>query len=155
MWSGSGGPVVPREPQHGYLILPGCNGATKLQTPNVDRLSSEGVRFENCHASAAVCTPSQYSLITGRYAWRRNLGSLTFRKIQARSATLLGTSLRKPGVWPTFLRGTNQVRSLDLNRVLPTSSRNDRPWPVPIEGQPQANRYQTAGNLRSAGPRNP
>lgn len=50
----------------------GCYGATKVKTPNIDRLAREGQRFENGHASAAVCTPTRYSILTGQYAWRQN-----------------------------------------------------------------------------------
>lgn len=49
----------------------GCYGATKVRTPNVDRLAKEGLRFTDAHASAATCTPSRYSLLTGEYAWRK------------------------------------------------------------------------------------
>ncbi len=49
----------------------GCYGATKVQTPNIDRLAARGIRFTDAHASAATCTPSRYALITGEYAWRR------------------------------------------------------------------------------------
>jgi arylsulfatase A-like enzyme len=48
-----------------------CYGATKLKTPNVDRLAANGLRFTNAHASAATCTPSRYALLTGEYAWRQ------------------------------------------------------------------------------------
>jgi arylsulfatase A-like enzyme len=48
-----------------------CYGATKITTPNIDRIASEGVRFTNAHCSSATCTPSRYSLLTGEYAWRR------------------------------------------------------------------------------------
>jgi arylsulfatase A-like enzyme len=48
-----------------------CYGATKVATPNIDRLAREGLRFTNAHATAATCTPSRYSLLTGEYAWRR------------------------------------------------------------------------------------
>lgn len=51
----------------------GCYGATKIPTPNMDRLASEGVRFTDCHAASAVCTPSRYSVVTGRYCWRSSL----------------------------------------------------------------------------------
>jgi len=47
-----------------------CYGATKIQTPNMDRLASEGMRFTDAHSSSAVCTPSRYSVLTGRYCWR-------------------------------------------------------------------------------------
>lgn len=55
----------------GYGDL-GCYGAKGVETPNVDRLASEGVKFSNVHAVAATSTPSRYSLLTGEYAWRRN-----------------------------------------------------------------------------------
>jgi arylsulfatase A-like enzyme len=48
-----------------------CYGATRVQTPNLDRLAASGVRFTNAHASSATCTPSRYSLLTGEYAWRK------------------------------------------------------------------------------------
>src|SRR4051812_4680708 len=49
----------------------GCYGATKVRTPNVDRLAKEGLRFTNAHSSSSTCTPSRYSLLTGEYAWRK------------------------------------------------------------------------------------
>jgi len=48
----------------------GCYGATKIPTPNMDRLASEGMRFTDAHSSSSVCTPSRYSALTGRYCWR-------------------------------------------------------------------------------------
>ncbi|MEG1934355.1 MAG: sulfatase-like hydrolase/transferase, partial [Rikenellaceae bacterium] len=47
-----------------------ANGAHRVQTPNVDRVASEGVRFTNFHATSATSTPSRFSLLTGKYAWR-------------------------------------------------------------------------------------
>jgi len=49
----------------------GCYGATKVKTPNIDKLATQGVRFTDAHASAATCTPTRYSLLTGQYAWRK------------------------------------------------------------------------------------
>ncbi len=49
-----------------------CYGATKISTPNIDALAKKGVLFTNAHTTSATCTPSRYSLLTGRYAWRRN-----------------------------------------------------------------------------------
>ncbi len=46
-------------------------GATTIQTPNIDRLAKEGLRFTDAHSSAATCTPSRYALLTGEYAWRK------------------------------------------------------------------------------------
>ena len=48
-----------------------CYGATRIRTPNLDRLAGGGVRFTNAHSTSATCTPSRYSLLTGEYAWRK------------------------------------------------------------------------------------
>ena len=48
-----------------------CYGAKSVQTPNVDRLAAEGIRFTDAHAVAATCTPSRYALMTGQYPWRK------------------------------------------------------------------------------------
>ncbi|MBU3666545.1 MAG: arylsulfatase [Chthoniobacterales bacterium] len=45
----------------------------KIPTPNIDRLAAEGMRFTDAHSSSAVCTPSRYALLTGRYHWRTTL----------------------------------------------------------------------------------
>lgn len=48
-----------------------CYGATALQTPNIDRLAENGLRFTSGYCSASTCTPTRYSLLTGTYAFRR------------------------------------------------------------------------------------
>ena len=48
----------------------GCYGATDIPTPNLDRLAADSLRFREGYASAATCTPSRYSLLTGSYPWR-------------------------------------------------------------------------------------
>ena len=57
----------------GYGDL-GCYGATKLKTPNIDKLAAEGRRFTDAHSASAVCTPSRYGLLTGEYPFRANGG---------------------------------------------------------------------------------
>jgi arylsulfatase A-like enzyme len=48
-----------------------CYGASRVKTPNIDRLAREGLRFTDAHCSSATCTPSRYSMLTGEYAWRK------------------------------------------------------------------------------------
>ena len=45
-------------------------GATKIQTPRMDRLATEGVVFTDAHSGAAVCQPTRYGILTGRGYWR-------------------------------------------------------------------------------------
>ncbi|GAB4135976.1 MAG: arylsulfatase [Thermogutta sp.] len=47
----------------------------KISTPNIDRLAREGMRFTDAHSSSGVCSPSRYTLLTGRYHWRSRLQS--------------------------------------------------------------------------------
>lgn len=49
-----------------------CYGATRVATPNIDRLAAQGLRMTNGHAPSATCTPSRYALLTGEYAWRQD-----------------------------------------------------------------------------------
>lgn len=49
----------------------GCYGATRVHTPNLDRLARQGLRMTHGHAPSATCTPSRYALLTGEYAWRQ------------------------------------------------------------------------------------
>ena len=45
----------------------------KIPTPNIDRLAAQGMRFTDAHSSSGVCSPSRYTLLTGRYHWRSKL----------------------------------------------------------------------------------
>ncbi len=53
----------------GYGDL-GCYGATDVGTPNIDKIADGGLLFTNAYATASICTPSRYSLLTGMYHWR-------------------------------------------------------------------------------------
>ena len=57
----------------GYGDLRCLNPEGKIATPHLDRLAAEGMRFTDAHSSSSVCTPTRYSLLTGRYNWRSRL----------------------------------------------------------------------------------
>ncbi len=58
----------------GYGDVQSYNPARgKIPTPNIDRLAEEGMLFTDAHSSSAVCSPSRYTLLTGRYHWRTSL----------------------------------------------------------------------------------
>lgn len=50
-----------------------CYGAKKIHTPHMDQLAKEGMLFTDAHSPSAVCTPTRYSVLTGRYNWRSAL----------------------------------------------------------------------------------
>lgn len=79
---------------------PGCyNPDSRIPTPAIDRLAREGLRFTDAHSPSAVCTPTRYGLLTGRYAWRTRLKSGV---LDGRSRALI-----EPGrpTLASFLRG--------------------------------------------------
>lgn len=47
-----------------------CYHSEKIQTPHIDAVAKAGIRLTDIHSSSAVCTPSRYSIMTGRYCWR-------------------------------------------------------------------------------------
>ena len=51
------------------------NISSTIPTPNINSLAKNGARFEDAHTNAAVCTPTRYGLLTGRYTWRSRLKS--------------------------------------------------------------------------------
>jgi arylsulfatase A-like enzyme len=57
----------------GYGDLSCFNPQSRIRTRRLDQLAAGGLRFTDAHASSAVCTPSRYSLLTGRYCWRTPL----------------------------------------------------------------------------------
>jgi hypothetical protein len=77
-----------------------CYGATRISTPNIDRLAKHGLRFVNAHSTSSTCTPSRYSLLTGEYAWRKSgTGVLTgdASSIIQPGRTTIASMLKKGG----------------------------------------------------------
>ncbi|RTZ89156.1 MAG: arylsulfatase, partial [Planctomycetota bacterium] len=54
----------------GYGDVGGYNPESKVPTPHLDQFASEGMRFTDAHSPATVCTPTRYSVMTGRMAFR-------------------------------------------------------------------------------------
>lgn len=57
----------------GYGDVSVYNPGEKITTPNIDRLAEQGMRFTDAHSPSSVCTPTRYSILTGRYCWRSRL----------------------------------------------------------------------------------
>ena len=100
-----------------------CYGAKKIETPNIDKLASEGLRFTNAHSPSATCTPSRYALLTGEYPWRRKgtgIAKGDARMIIQPGRTTLASMLKRAGYktgvvgkWHLGLGAKN--RELDWN----------------------------------------
>ncbi|MEO8962288.1 MAG: arylsulfatase [Ginsengibacter sp.] len=59
----------------GYGDVSCLNKDSKINTKNIDALAAEGMKFTDAHSNSAVCTPTRYGVLTGRYAWRTWLQS--------------------------------------------------------------------------------
>ena len=57
----------------GYGDVNVFNLKSKIATPHLDQMASEGMIFTDAHTSSAVCTPTRYGILTGRYNWRSQL----------------------------------------------------------------------------------
>lgn len=57
----------------GYGDISALNEQSKLQTPHIDALAANGMAFTDAHSNSAVCSPTRYGILTGRYAWRSAL----------------------------------------------------------------------------------
>ena len=57
----------------GYGDVQVLNHRSSIPTPNINRLAKEGMTFTDAHSPSAVCTPTRYGLLTGRYCWRTTL----------------------------------------------------------------------------------
>ena len=57
----------------GYGDIEAYNPDSHISTPNLNNLAEDGMRFTDAHTNSAVCSPTRYGLLTGRYAWRTRL----------------------------------------------------------------------------------
>lgn len=89
----------------------GCYGVDSVQTPNIDRLASRGMRFANAYSTSGVCSPARGSLHTGRYPQSNGLMGLThapwwweLKEAERHSAQILGELGHE-----TYLIGLNHI----------------------------------------------
>ena len=91
----------------GYGDVSAFNLDSKITTPNLDRMASEGLMFTDAHTSSSVCTPTRYGILTGRYSWRSRLksGVLTGKSkaLIPQSRTTVASMLRTQGYTTGFI----------------------------------------------------
>ena len=99
-----------------------------LNTPNIDRIANEGIRFNNGHSSSATCSPSRYALLTGTYPWRNKNA-----KISTGASLIIDTSqqtlpkmfkkiimqqqLLENGIWDSELEKSTTILKSSLDQT--------------------------------------
>ncbi len=112
----------------------GSYGATQIKTPNIDRLAAEGQRFVNGQASAAVCTPTRYSLLTGQYGFRRDVDGVNKGVANGASPLVIPTDMTTaPGLLQKAGYHTGLVGKWHLGFGLTKPDFNEELRPGPLE----------------------
>jgi arylsulfatase A len=77
---------------------PGCyNPQSKIATPNIDRLASEGRRFTDAHAPGPLCHPSRYGLMTGQHPFRTDVSKWPKQPLIKKNQTTIASLLKSAG----------------------------------------------------------
>ncbi len=130
----------------GYGDVGAYNSASKIPTPNLDRLAAGGIRFTDAHSSSPSCTPTRYTIMTGRYNWRAgHVGNANYfdaplidsgRMTVASMLQAQGYATAAIGKWHVGLN----VRRLDGTFVRSRRGQlpdvNEVDWAAPVGGSP-------------------
>lgn len=92
LWADAGRAAEAAKPNIVYILcddlgwgdVSRLNPASKIQTPHFDRIAREGAAFHDMHSGSAVCSPTRYGVMTGRYAWRSKLQSFVLGGLSPR-----------------------------------------------------------------------
>jgi arylsulfatase A-like enzyme len=127
----------------GFGDLGANNPDSKIPTPNLDKLASEGMRFTDGHSSSGICTPSRFAMLTGQHHWRRfhgivgAMGGTVFEPNDFTMAKMFKTkgyntacvgkwhlgwdwaSLRKPGVPAWSKKNAGKPDDYDWSKPIP------------------------------------
>jgi len=110
----------------------GCYGATKVKTPNIDKLAEGGRRFTDAHSASAVCTPSRYGLLTGEYPMRAFGGKGSWGPLPASSPLII--SKETPTIGKVFQQAGYATSCFGKWHLGFGNKKND--WSMPLKSGP-------------------
>lgn len=126
-----------------------CYGATAIQTPNIDAIADAGVRFTSGYCTAATCTPSRYSLLTGEYAFRNKEAHV----LPGNAPLIIDPS--RPTI-ASFLRDNGYATGLSGKWHLGLGSpENTLDWNGPISPGPKEVGFEYSFNMAATADRTP
>lgn len=135
----------------GYGDLNCQNPNSKIPTPNLDKLASEGMRFTDAHSSSGICSPSRFALLTGTYHWRRqhdivgSFGAPIFKDTDITLPQVLKTNGYSTACigkwhlgWDWELKTPPSGEIMDRGRKRQFYLPSDIDWSKPVGGGPLA-----------------
>lgn len=142
----------------------GCYGAKAVETPSIDRLAKEGLRFTDAHSASATCTPSRYAMLTGEYAWRQKGtgiapgdANLIIAPGRATLASILKQAGYRTGVVGKWHLGLGQGK-VDWNQAIspgPEAIGFDYSFLIPATGDRAPTVYVENGHVVGLDPNDP
>lgn len=137
-----------------------CYGETAIQTPNVDQLARDGVRFTNAYVTAPVCSTCRSAFITGMY--QTSIGAHHHRSGRGEKKIRLPEHIKlvpqmfqdagyhtSLGSWPNTKKG--RLGKTDYNFEWDEAVYNGNDWATRKDGQPFFHQIQTPGGKRRGG----
>jgi arylsulfatase A len=143
----------------GYGDVGIYNKNSKIPTPHIDGLAEEGLRFMDAHAPGAVCHPSRYGLVTGRYPFRTDTSVWPEEPVIEEGRMTIASLLRSQGYWTAmvgkwhlgFDESEATDRSLDVDQNMSVRAA-DRQYDVdlPLPGGPFDRGFDTFFGIRAS-----
>ena len=134
----------------GYGDVQYFNKDGKIPTPNINSMANNGVVFTDAHTSSAVCTPTRYGILTGRYNWRTSLKSGVLngysKALIKENRTTIASMLKSKGYSTAFIGKWHlgwdwNVKKEDNNTSVPIDNLIDVDFNSPINNGPSTNGF--------------
>ena len=133
----------------GYGDVSALNETCPFETPNFDAIAENGVAFRDAHASSAVCTPSRYSVLTGRYNWRSELKSSVIGGYSSplieKGRTTIASFLQRSGYHTAAVGkwhlGMDFAKGPDFEEIVDFAACPDVDYSAPIASSPITNGF--------------
>jgi len=135
----------------GYGDVKCFNQEGKIPTPNLDSMAKNGIMFTDAHTSSAVCTPTRYGILTGRYNWRSSLKSSVLsgysKSLIKQERITIAEMLKKQGYTTAYIGKwhlgwdwaiQNEDKKLNINSL---NAKPDVDFSVPIKNGPSSHGF--------------
>jgi arylsulfatase A-like enzyme len=114
----------------GYGDVKCFNPDGKIPTPNIDAMAANGIMFTDAHSSSAVCTPTRYGILTGRYNWRTSLKSFVLsgysKSLIKPDRTTIAGMLKQQGYTTGYIGKWHLGWDWDIEKKDSTLIKNDK-----------------------------